>query len=256
MSPMLIAALVAGGLVLLVCIGFLSQALERARLERARKLAELQGRLRQCSNLSASLPGQFMSPELKTQLLQIEAQLLVRLVKLNSKNAQFAEQLTAVQQQLAKSEQRISNPPLAISNEAAAQSAQHQLSDLQLLLEQSRRDGILDDAAFRHWAKELNQHLYQTTLALYQSIADEAMQTGKPRVAKLQYERAIAYLSKQTHADSASQLVVFRQLLANAEQTALHMELASGNGTNELSAGVQALEKDDEAWKKKALYDD
>ncbi len=256
MSPMLIAALVAGGLVLLICIGFLSQALERARLERARKLAELQGRLRQCSNINASLPGQFMSPELKTQLLQIEAQLLSRLVKLNSKNAQFDEQLAAVRQQLDKSEQRISNAPVAITNEAVAQSAQHQLSDLQLLLEQSRRDGMLDDAAFRRWGQELNQHLYETTLAVYQAVANEAMQAGKPRVAKLQYERAIAYLTKQAQMNSASQLAVFRQLLVNAEHAALRMEQASGDGNNELSAGVHALEKDDEAWKKKALYDD
>ena len=42
MSTTLIAILVVGGLVLIVGIGFFSQAMERARLEKARKLAALQ----------------------------------------------------------------------------------------------------------------------------------------------------------------------------------------------------------------------
>ena len=256
MSPMLIAALVIGGLVILVCIGFFSQSLERARLERARALAELRARLRQCSTINASLPGQFMSAELKTQLSQIEADLLARLIKLDKKNTQLADQLTSVRQQLDKNDPRITNIPVAITSEAAAQDARQQLSDLLQQLELARRDRVLDDAAFRRWSQELDQHLYQTTLTMFQAIANEAMQTGKPRVAKLQYERAIAYLAKQPHNDSTAQLAVFRQLLANAEQAALRMEQNSDAGTNELSAGVQALAADDEAWKKKAIYDD
>lgn len=255
MSPTLIAALVVGGLILLICIGFLNQALERSRLERARALAELRARINRCVSISYELPGQFMSAELKTQLLQIEATLLERLIKLDGKNVSHAEQLSEVRQQLDKGEPRIANAPLVITDEAAAQQAKQLLGDLLQLFEQSRRDGLMDSGTFQRWSQLLNQHLLQTTLTMYQAMAHTAMQVGKPRVAKLQYERAIAYLNKQQHSDSGGQLAVFRQLLANAEQAVARIELAAESTTSELSAGVEALEEDDEAWKKKSIYD-
>lgn len=255
MSPTLIAALVLGGLIILICIGFLNQALERSRLERARTLAELQARVSRCASISYDLPGQFMSAELKTQLLQIEAILLERLIKLDGKNVNHADQLSDVRQQLSKGEPRIANAPLVITDEAAAQQAKQVLGDLLQLFEQSRRDGVMDSTTFQRWSQLLNQHLLQTTLTMYQAVANAAMQAGKPRVAKLQYERAIAYLNKQQHPDSGGQLAVFRQLLANAEQIAARTELAAETTTSELSAGVEALEEDDEAWKKKTIYD-
>lgn len=256
MSPMLIAALVIGGLVILVSIGFISQAMERARLDRARALAELRARLTQCTAINDSLPGQFMSPELKTTLLRVEADLLSRLIKLDANNTKLTEQLAAVQQQLAKSDPPIKNQPVTFTNEAAAQSAQLQLNDLQRILHLAQHDGLLDKATVKRWHQEFDQHLYQTTLTMYQTVANEAMQAGKPRVAKLQYERAISYISNRPHTESAGQLAVFRQLLENAEHAALRMEQSSSNGPSELVAGVQELEEEDKAWKKKSVYDD
>lgn len=249
---MLIAILVVGGLAIVIGIGFLSQAVERSRLQRARAVAELQARWNHCNGISAGLPGQFMSAELKMLLLQLEASLLERLLKQDGKQARYASQLAEVREQLGKGEPRIDNAPLVIGNEASAQAARQQLGDLLRLLEQARREGSIDDAAFQRWNQELGQHLLQTTLSMYQALANQAMQAGKPRVAKLQYERALAYLAKQQHSAGASQVAVFRQLMLQAEQAALHMEQA---GTA-LSEGVQALEEDDQAWKKKALYDD
>lgn len=255
MSPMLIAALVIGGLAILICIGFINQAVERARLERARAQAELQARWKHCTTLAAELPGQFMSAELKTLLLHIEAALLERLMRLDGKQVNHAEHLKDIRQQLDKGEPRINNTPVVISDEATAQRTKQLLSDLLRLLDQSRQDGVLDDAAFQRWSQILNQQLLQTTLTMHQAVADTAMHSGKPRVAKLQYERAIAFLNKHQQADKG-QLAVFRQLLINAEQAALHQEHGTDPGANELTAGVQALEEDDQAWKKKALYDD
>ncbi|WP_105644741.1 hypothetical protein [Pseudomonas sp. MYb185] len=256
MSTMLIAALVVGGLAIVIGIGFLSQAVERSRLERARALAELQARWSHCASISSELPGQFMSAELKLLLLQVEAGLLERLVRQDGKNARHAGLLAEVRQQLGQGEPRITNAPLVIDNEVAAQTARQQLGDLIRLLEQVRREGGLDNAAFQRWNQELGLHLLQTTLSMHQALANEAMRSGKPRVAKLQYERALSYLGKQQHPAAAGQMVVFRQLMEQAEQAALQMEQSAGNTGTVLSEGVQALEEDDQAWKKKALYDD
>src|SRR5690606_25847547 len=95
-STMLIVALVVGGLVIVVGIGFFSQALERARRGRARALAELQARLNHCNSISASLPGQFMSAELKRLLLGVELRLLEQLLRLDPRNSRYSTQLEEV----------------------------------------------------------------------------------------------------------------------------------------------------------------
>lgn len=254
MSTMLIVALVIGGLILVVGIGFFSQALERARLERARALAELQARWNHCNSINTSLPGQFMTVELKQLLLDIEVKLLEQLLRLDPRNARYSTQLTEVRQQLSKGEPKVSNAQVAINNETAAQAARRQLSDLMQLLEAACSGGMLDGQAYQHWARQIRQHQVETTLTMYRALAEAAMREGKPRVAKLQYERAVDYLSKQRSGVHADQMAVFRHLLIQAEQTAIQME--QGAAGSELAEGVQALEEDDQAWRKKALYDD
>lgn len=254
MSTMLIVALVVGGLVLVVGLGVISQALERARLERARALAELQARWNHCHSINNSLPGQFMSAELKALLLKVEAYLLERLIKLDSRNNRHAAQLTEVQQQLAREEPKVSNAALTISNDTAAQAVRRQLADLLQVLEAAQTDGLLDNQAFARWSRQIRSYQTQATLNMYRTLADQAMREDKPRVAKLQYERAVAYLTKHPSSAHADEMAVFRQLLIQAEQVAVKME--QGAPGTVLSEGVQALEEDDQAWRKKALYDD
>ena len=57
MSPLLIGGLLAGGLIILVCVGFISHSLERNRLERARQVAELNARIKLSRQAMASVPG-------------------------------------------------------------------------------------------------------------------------------------------------------------------------------------------------------
>lgn len=254
MSTTLIVALVVGGLVLVIGLGFFSQAMERARLERARALAELQARWNHCNSLNNSLPGQFMTVELKQQLLKVELNLLERLSKLDPRNNRAAVQLTEVRQQLSQTELRVNNAPVTINTEAVALEVRRQLSELLRMFDLARRDAVLDEGAYQRWSKYIGQHQQQATLNMHRALAEAAMQQGKPRVAKLQYERAVDYLSKQGSGVNAEQMAIFRQLLLQAEQTAAQME-QNIPGT-ELSEGVQALEEDDQAWRKKAIYDD
>lgn len=254
MSTTLIMALVIGGLAIVVALGFFSQAMERARLERARTLADLQARRNHCHSIHSSLPGQFMSPELKTLLLEVEADLLERLLKLVPRHAQHTARLAEVRQQLANAELKVSNPVLAIHDETTAQTVRRQLADLLQLIAQAQADRLLDAQTHSRWSQQIRAHQAETTLHMYRTLADQALREGKPRIAKLQYERAVVYLSKYPDSGHAEQMAIFRQLLIQAEQAVVKME-QGGPGTT-LSEGVQALEEVDQAWRKKALYDD
>lgn len=254
MSTTLIVALVVGGLVIVVGIGFCSQALERVRLERARTLAELQARWNHCHVISNGLPGQYMSQELKSLLLDMEGSLLERLASLDPRNTRHTDQLREVRQQQGKGELQVGNAPLVISDETVAQGVRRQLADLLQLLEQARGDRLLDDQGLLRWSRQIRAYQTEATLNMYRSLADMAIREGKPRVAKLQYERAVAYLTKHADSAHADQMAVFRHLLIQAEQMTVQME--QGAAGTALSEGMQALEEDDQAWRKKALYDD
>lgn len=252
-STTLIVALVVGGLVLVVGIGFFSQAMERARLVKARTLAELQARWNHCNSINGSVPGQFMTVELKKLLLSLEIHLLEQLLKLDPRDNRNAVRLSEARQQMSKGEPQITNAPVAINNEVTAQGVSRQLSDLSMLLDTARSAGVLSAAGHQQWGQQVRQHMLEVNLNMYRALADAAIREGKPRVAKLQYERAVAYLSKQQGA-APEQMALFRQLLVRAEQAAVLME--QGTAGTELAEGVQALEEDDQAWRKKALYDD
>ncbi len=256
MSPLLIGSLVAGGLVILLAIGFISHTLERSRLERARQIAELRSRLRYCDSVAAQLPGQFMSPELKSVLLTMQQNLLDKLQKLDRKESRYAGQLEDIQQQLASGELKIDNPPVSLANEEQAREARLQLENLHKLLTQASKEGQIDKAALQQWSARIQQYLVTTALELFQSLARQGMQQGKPRVAKLQYERAIAYLQKQNDPAYAEHLVRLRVQLRDAEHAVMRSEQTTTTDSSELVAGLDALEQDDDAWKKKAVYDD
>ncbi|HDZ57365.1 MAG TPA: hypothetical protein ENI17_14325 [Pseudomonas xinjiangensis] len=256
MSPLLIGALVAGGILILLSIGFISHGLERARLERARQAAELGSRIRYCETISSQLPGQFMSAELKNLLLVVQQHLLEQLVRLDRRNDKATTHLSQVRLQLASTETTVSNPPVTIGDEAQAKEARLLLENLHKLLTQASHDGLLDKTSLHEWSRQIQRYIVMTSLDMFQALARQGLQQGKPRVAKLQYERAIAYLQKQNDPAYNEHLASLRYQLNEAEVAAAQSEQTADAQSSELVAGLDALKQDDDGWKKKAVYDD
>lgn len=256
MSPLVIGLLVAGGVLILLSIGFISHGLERARIERARSIAELASRLKVCRSINAQLPGQYMSPELKILLTSIEISLLEKLTRLDRKDERAKQMLESARQELKKPEVSVGNPPLKMESEIQAKEARLMLENLLSLLKQAQKENMIDQLTLQQWSAQVRQHLLNTSLEVFEVLARQGMRQGKPRVAKLQYERAIAYLHQQNDPALAAQVLRFKELLKQASDATVRSEQATGTESTELSAGLQELEKNDEEWKKKAVYDD
>ena len=256
MSPLLIGALVAGGVLLLLSIGFISHGLERARIEKARSIAELTARLKVCRTINGQLPGQYMSPELKTLLIGLEISLLEKLTRLDRKDERAQQMLESARQELTKPEVNVGNPPVKMESEVQAKDARLMLENLHSLLKQAHRERMIDQLTLQQWSEQIRQYLLATSLEVFEVLARQGMRQGKPRVAKLQYERAIAYLHQQNDPTLASQILRFKDLLKQAAAATVRSEQATSADSSELSAGLQELEQTDEEWKKKAVYDD
>jgi len=256
LSPLLIGSLVAGGILILLSIGFINHSLERTKLERARLTAELSARLKVCQTLAFQLPGQFMSPDLKKLLVSYEVHLLEKLLRVDRKNQRAQQALNSARQLLTQADIPVDNAPIKVDNPIKAKDIRLQLENLHHLLNQMHRDGLLDKNALQQWATLINQQLVATALDMFQIVAEQAMRDQKPRVAKLQYERAIAYLTQLNNPAHNHELERYRQLLKMAELATIRTEQAQTDDANELTAGLQELEQSDAAWKKKAVYDD
>ncbi|KAA0696409.1 hypothetical protein DT594_03400 [Halopseudomonas laoshanensis] len=256
MSPLLIGILVAGGVLILLSIGYINHSLERAKLERARLTAELNARLKVCQNTSSQLPGQFMSPELKKLLLSYEAHLLTKLLRVDRKNQRAQQQLDATRNLLAQTDIPVDNAPLKIDNPVTAKEVRSQLENVRQLLTQAHLEGLLDKATLAQWSNQIRQQLIAIALDMFNVVAEQAMRDKKPRVAKLQYERAVTYLNNLNSPAHAQELERYKQLMKMAEIATVRAEQANPDENNELSAGLQELEQSDDSWKKKAVYDD
>ncbi|WP_022963165.1 hypothetical protein [Halopseudomonas pelagia] len=256
MSPLLIGILVAGGVLILLSIGFINHSLEQTKLERARLTAELNARLNICQTTGSQLPGQFMSPELKKILISYEAHLLGKLLRVDRKNQRAQQQLDASRNLLAQTDIPVDNAPLKIDNPVAAKEVRSQLENLQHLLTQAHHDGVLDKASLQQWSVQIRQQLIALALDMFQIIAEQAMRENKPRVAKLQYERAITYLNNLKSPAYTQELERYKHLMKMAEIATIRAEQANTGDSSELTAGLQELEQSDASWKKKAVYDD
>ncbi|WP_373186146.1 hypothetical protein [Halopseudomonas sp.] len=256
MSPLLIGLLVAGGVLILLSIGFISHGLERARIERARTIADLSSRLKICRTINGQLPGQYMSPELKVLLTGLEISLLEKLVRLDRKDERAQQMLESTRQELKKPELTVANPPQKMESEVQAKEARLMLENLHNLLTQAHKERIIDQLTLQQWSGQIRQYLLATSLEVFEVLARQGMRQGKPRIAKLQYERAIAYLNQQNNPALADQILRFKELLKQASEATVRSEQASTADSSELSAGLQELEISDEEWKKKAVYDD
>lgn len=256
MSPLLIGVLVAGGVLILLSIGFISHGLERARIERARAIADLSARLKICRTINAQLPGQYMNAELKVLLIGLEISLLEKLTRLDRKDERAEQMLESARQELKKPEVTVSNQPTKIESEVEAKEARLMLENLHSLLSQAHKERMIDRMTLQQWSVQIRQYLFVTSLEVFEALAMQGMRQGKPRVAKLQYERAIAYLHQQNDPALADQILRFKELLKQAAEATVRSEQANSAESSELSAGLQELEKSDEEWKKKAVYDD
>lgn len=143
MSPLLITALIIGGIALLIAIGYINHVVENSKLEKARLKAELNDRVRRCAQISESLPGQFVSPSLKLLMSQIELSLSEQQLALEKKaDAGLKARIEELRALVAKGESiPVRNPPQAILTEDKAKEVRFLFEALHAQLTRFTQDG-------------------------------------------------------------------------------------------------------------------
>ncbi|WP_207886444.1 hypothetical protein [Pseudomonas sp. 30_B] len=257
MSPLVITVLVLVGIALVIAIGYINHSVENRKLERARQKADLLDRSRRCSDISESMPGQFMSPALKLLLGRIELALGERLLAVDKQNTQIKERIAELRPLIAQGESiPVRNAPQPIVTEAKAKDVRFLFEALHAQITRCAQDGLLPRNEAQQWVKEIRHLLTLLHIEFFGNLGQQALQQGQPGQARLAFERGVQYLHKQQDAGRyQAQLQQLENQLARANAMVLENAQPVADQNSALNEGLKALD-DDDLWKKKNLYDD
>ncbi|WP_028627283.1 hypothetical protein [Metapseudomonas resinovorans] len=256
MSPLVITLLIVVGIVILIAIGYVNHLVENSKLEKARLKADLTDRIRRCADLSETLPGQMVSPDLKLLLTRLQLQLSERLLQVDKGDNALKTRVEQLRALAGQGESiPVNNPPQKILTEAKAKEIRFQLEGLHGQITRAAQDGQLPANDAKHWVKVIRDMLVQLHVEFFTNLGLQALQENQPRQARLAFERGVQYLQKQPDpARYQDRLQQMKAQLARANALVLENAQPSADEPSELTEGLKSLD-DDDIWKKKNIYD-
>lgn len=255
MTPLLITLLIVAGITLLIVIGYLNNAVENNKVERARNKLELSERLKRCETLNETFPSQLINAPLKLLMTRLELNLNQRLLAVERKSPRYPARIAELEALIAKGEDiPVNNPPAPILTEAKAKDVRFLLEVLHNQVVRATAEGFLQNIESKHWIKEIHHILVLLHIEFFNNLGQRALQQQQPGQARLAFERGVQYLKKQAEPKQyEEQRLYLEKLLARADAQVLDQMEPSEDEENELNEGLKSDEE--ETWKKKAMYD-
>ena len=256
MTPLMITLMVVAGIALLIAIGYLNHVAENAKLDKARLKLELNDRLRRCSEISETFPGQLVTPALKLLMTRLELNVTQRIAAMDKTNAQLKSRIAELETLVAQGEAIVvSNPQSPILTEAKAKDVRFLLEALHGQVTRAAHDGFLQTSEAKHWIREIRNILVMLHIEFFNNLGQAALQQDQPGQARLAFERGVQYLKNQPDPVTYQQaLLAMEKQLARANSMVLTNSAPTEDDDNALTEGLKADEVESE-WKKKVIYD-
>ncbi len=256
MSPLVITMLIVVGIVILLVIGYVNHMVENSKLEKARLKADLSDRIRRCADLSETLPGQMVSPDLKLLLTRLQLQLSERLLQVDKGDNALKARIEQLRALVGQGESiPVNNPPQKILTEAKAKEIRFQLESLHGQITRAAQDGQLPANEAKSRVRDIRHMLVQLHVEFFTNLGLQALQENQPRQARLAFERGVQYLQKQPDpAHYQDRLQQMKAQLARANALVLETAQPAADEPSALTEGLKSLD-DEDTWKKKNIYD-
>nr|GFD35839.1 hypothetical protein [Tanacetum cinerariifolium] len=138
-------------------------------------------RLRRCSELSETFPGQLMSPALKLLLVRLELNVVKRLIALERRNN------PGIQERETELEALVTNPVSPIQTEAKAKDVRFLLEAMHGQVTRAAHDGALQTAEAKHWIREIRNMLVLLHIEFFNNLGQQALNQEQPGQARLAF---------------------------------------------------------------------
>jgi len=248
--------MVVAGIALLIAIGYLNHVAENSKLDKARAKLELADRLRRCSEISDTFPGQLVTPALKLLMTRLELNVVQRMAAMDKTDAQIKSRVAELDTLAAQGDAIVvTNPVSPILTEAKAKDVRFLLEALHGQVTRAAHDGFLQTSEAKHWIREIRNILVMLHIEFFNNLGQAALQQDQPGQARLAFERGVQYLKNQPDPVTYQHaLLTMEKQLARANSMVLTNTAPTEDDDNALTEGLKADEVESE-WKKKVIYD-
>ncbi len=256
MNTVTIVLLLLAVIVISIAIVVFSQMRERARIEKARRLAGLEDSYNLAYRIYDELPGQYLTRDLKLILLRRMETLCQQLLQEGTR-LPVSEWLTTVNENKQKViDGTDKHPQVVIDSPEQSSHVKELLQSLFKLIESLHKSGNIDSAAARENLHQVLFTIRKTHADLFVFQARDHVRKGELRKAIHAYNMAASEMNKiHGHEMAARAVASFNERIRELEE-----EMASGH--NALTEDQQRrLDKEwdtflhGDDWKKKADYD-
>lgn len=257
MSTVAITGIVAIGLFVLVAIAVAVQTVEKNKKEKRRLHAGLTGKARNFQHMLAGFPEGFLNNDLQTLVCKSLLQVYEQLSEMEPSNKEYARQIQAVKQQL----QQLKNKPaqqqtVALTDNAQIKEVQKLLKGLFNFISKLTENRKLSVKEAKAYAKQIRRLMIQTSLDSLSEAKRQALQAKKHRLAIHYLQMSIEKMKKENGDGYYTNAIT--QLDAQINQLneqALKNEQVKKERMKNNADEWDELNKDDDSWKKKAIYD-
>jgi hypothetical protein len=257
MSTELIIGGVAFALLALIAIAITIQTIEKNTKEKRRLETALKSRARNFQYLLEELPDGFLSKELQQLVCHSLIDVYEQLTQLQPKSNEFSHQLTRYKQQLAQVNALEHSPaPPTLTDLGQIKEIQQLLSSLFNFIAKLSGSKRINNQQAQFYAQQIRRVMLQTSLDGLNESANQAKHAGKLRLALHNYHMAIDKIKKE-NADGHfnRHLEAFQQRAEDVESQLSEHEVQTKAEQKERAERWNEMEKEDNAWKKKAMYD-
>jgi len=242
---------------LLVGLVYLSQARERARVAKIRKIKLLTERHNRMQRLLHELPPQYLSNALRIMISERSIETISELSSL--KDDDKSRQQTAQEQDYLK-QLREKNPkfkPVIVTSEAKAKEVRVLLESLSRFIENQNKRKQLDTGSTKKYLAHIGLSICQSKADLFAARAEAANKAGKPRVAIHNYHNAIdAFKTLSQNPQAVKAMSLFKAKIKVLEQEADQQNKKPNKADGSSNGEWDEFLKDDDEWQKKNDYED
>jgi hypothetical protein len=247
----------------LACYAFISQAIEKKRIQKQRLLMTLTTKHRNFMHMLNGFPPNFLTTELLSLIYRALINTCEQLSKIEPNNSRYQNEMALFDNQLSTLAQNNNVQSVQLDDPQQMKDIRQHLQELQHFVLQQQALKTINKKATNTYLDQIKRLAIQMTVDSYIFSAKQAQQNGKIRLAIHYFTLAKKQLAAEnsTH-NYDKQIIQMDTLLSKLEEkAAIATEVNSPSESPKKDDASKEWdtfnkkEKDDKEWKKKQVYD-
>jgi len=261
MSIYIVASIIVLLLSALVCYAFISQSIEKRRIQRQRILMALKTKQRNFIYMINGFPPNFLSAELMGIIYRALIDACEQLSKLEPKDQRHLDDVTLYTNQLAALTKNSTAQRTRLENPQQLKDIHQHLVELQRLVVQQETIKTINKVQAESYLDQIKRVNLQMTVDTYIFHAKQAQQIGKLRLAVHYFGLAKKMMVGENGTRAYDKQIAQLELIISKLEQQAHEKGEPHHPVESVAADEGATKEwenfkvDEDGWKKKQIYD-